>query len=44
MRFAGKEKALRHGKAPVANHRLSYLAFALRLIFPCAQHSFNVGE
>ena len=31
-----KEKALLHGKAPVANHRLSYLGF----IFPCAQRCF----
>jgi hypothetical protein len=39
--LASKEKALRHCKAPAAQHGLSYLAFALGFVFPSAQRCFN---
>jgi len=35
------EKALRQRKGPAAHHGLSYLAFALGFIFPCAQRCFS---
>jgi len=41
---ASKEQTLRHSRALVARHGLSYLAFALGFIFPCAQRCLSSRE